>query len=642
MSSSLGICGVDPKQRISDLTDISRMQALLDGLGNFFSFGVLDYRLEPSPGVRRRQMLLSKIYATSSGRAASKNAKKEGLSVSAAPPPLWNTWEFRFYYLAFAIVVPLMIKAVMDASNEKNPNYPLYEPLLSPGWIFGRKADNSDLQYSFFRDNLPLLVGLMILHTTLKRIVLKLTSISKVNFDFGFGIIFVFAAHGVNSIKIFTQVLLSFGIGRAFKANHVTATLLTWIFGISLLFFNDKYAGTPFGDLMPCLSFLDGKFEGLIPRWDVFFNFTLLKMISFNMDFLEKWAQRADKVENSQSHSKLTPPGSRGDSPGSVLFKSGSTSAASSTLELSPLDLTLNEKARLVAPHPLNDYSLVHYIAYVTYTPLFIAGPIITFNDYLYQCRHTLPSISIRSTVVYGIRFAFCLLSMEIIIHFAYVVAVSKTKAWKGDSPFQISMIALFNLNIVWLKLLIPWRLFRLWALMDSIDPPENMIRCVYNNYSALAFWRAWHRSFNKWVVRYIYVPLGGSSNRILTSLAVFSFVAIWHDIQLRLLIWGWLVVLFLIPEMLATKYLTRYADRKWYRPLCAAGGVINIWMMMIANLFGFCMGSDGTKQFLHDTFGTWPGIKFAFVASACLFIAVQVMFEQRQNEKRNGIDLRC
>ena len=64
--------------------------------------------------------------------------------------------------------------------------------------------------------------------------------------------------------------------------------------------------------------------------------------------------------------------------------------------------------------------------------------------------------------------------------------------------------------------------------------------------------------------------------------------------------------------------------------------------MRMLANLFGFCMGSDGTKQFLHDTFGTWPGIKFAFVASACLFIAVQVMFEQRQNEKRNGIDLRC
>lgn len=618
------------------------MQALLDALGSFFSFGVLDYRLESAPGARRRQMLLSKIYATQGGRAASKNAKKGGLSVLAASPPLWNTWEFRLYYLAFAIVVPLMIKAVMDASNEKNPNYPIYEPLLSPGWIFGRKADNSDLQYSFFRDNLTMLIGLMLMHTTLKRLVLKLTNVSKVNFDFVFGVIFVFAAHGVNAIKIFTQILISFGIGRAFKSNPLAATLLTWAFGISLLFINDRYAGIPFGAIFSWLSFLDGKFLGLIPRWDVFFNFTLLKIISFNMDFLEKWANRANQPGTSQIHSKLTPPGSNSVSSGNSVLGTAPNSTGVSSLELSPTESPLDERARLVAPHSLKDYNLVHYIAYVTYTPLFIAGPIITFNDYLYQSRHTLPSISLKNTIVYAIRFAFCLLSMEVIIHFAYVVAVSKTKAWKGDSPFQISMIALFSLNIVWLKLLIPWRLFRLWALMDSIDPPENMIRCVYNNYSALAFWRAWHRSFNKWVVRYIYIPLGGSNNRILTSLAVFSFVAIWHDIQLRLLLWGWLVVLFLIPEMLATKYLIRYSDKNWYRPLCAAGGVLNIWMMMIANLFGFCMGPDGTKEFLHDTFGTWSGIRFALIASGCLFIAVQIMFEQRENEKRNGINMRC
>lgn len=112
----------------------------------------------------------------------------------------------------------------------------------------------------------------------------------------------------------------------------------------------------------------------------------------------------------------------------------------------------------------------------------------------------------------------------------------------------------LFNLNVIWLKLLIPWRLFRLWALTDGIDPPENMLRCMNNNYSALSFWRSWHRSFNKWITRYIYIPLGGSRKQpIINSFIVFSFVAIWHDIQLRLLLWGWLVVIFILPELLAT-----------------------------------------------------------------------------------------
>lgn len=53
-------------------------------------------------------------------------------------------------------------------------------------------------------------------------------------------------------------------------------------------------------------------------------------------------------------------------------------------------------------------------------------------------------------------------------------------------------------------QLLIPWRFFRLWALLDGVDPPENMIRCVANNYSTLGFWKSWHRSYNLWVVRWV------------------------------------------------------------------------------------------------------------------------------------------
>lgn len=52
------------------------------------------------------------------------------------------------------------------------------------------------------------------------------------------------------------------------------------------------------------------------------------------------------------------------------------------------------------------------------------------------------------------------------------------------------------------IQLLIPWRFFRLWALLDGLDPPENMIRCMSNNYSTLEFWRSWHRSYNLWIVR--------------------------------------------------------------------------------------------------------------------------------------------
>lgn len=106
--------------------------------------------------------------------------------------------------------------------------------------------------------------------------------------------------------------------------------------------------------------------------------------------------------------------------------------------------------------------------------------------------------------------------------------------------------------NPLMLQLLLPWRFFRLWAMADGIETPENMLRCMSNNYSALAFWRSWHRSFNRWIIRYIYIPLGGSKRPIVNTLAVFTFVAFWHDISLKLLAWGWLVTLFILPEVIA------------------------------------------------------------------------------------------
>lgn len=101
------------------------------------------------------------------------------------------------------------------------------------------------------------------------------------------------------------------------------------------------------------------------------------------------------------------------------------------------------------------------------------------------------------------------------------------------------------------------------------MDPPENMIRCVANNYSTLGFWRSWHRSYNLWVVRsvppsgivkgalsslfrYLYIPVGGSKNVVAATLLVFTFVALWHDLSFKLLAWGWLVSLFVLPEIVA------------------------------------------------------------------------------------------
>jgi len=151
------------------------------------------------------------------------------------------------------------------------------------------------------------------------------------------------------------------------------------------------------------------------------------------------------------------------------------------------------------------------------------------------------------------------------------------------------------------------------------------------NNYSALGFWRAWHRSYNLWIVRYLYIPLGGTRRLAATSVLVFTFVALWHDLSPRLLAWGWLAALFILPEVTARKALppslvracastsgklvlirlcfrTQFGDKWWYRHVCAAGGVCNVLLMMGANLVGFVLGVDGAQYFAYELISSWAG----------------------------------
>jgi len=362
------------------------------------------------------------------------------------------------------------------------------------------------------------------------------------------------------------------------------------------------------------------SYGGLIPRWEVLFNFTILRLISFNLDYY--WSLNT---------------------------------RTSSPLEKKQLDPSnLSERDRVTIPAKPTDYTFRNYFAYAMYSPLYLAGPIITFNDYIAQCRYKPHSITTKRTTLYLVRFIVVLLTMEIMIHYMYMVAIFHARPdWSQYTPAQLSMLGFFNLKHIWLKLLIPWRFFRLWSLMDGIDPPENMVRCMSDNYSVMYFWRGWHRSFNKWSLRYLYIPLGGNrgegmwgkARSIGNYLAVFTFIAIWHDIQLRLLMWGWLVTLFVLPEIIAS-YI--FPARKWknspdaYRWLCGVGAVFEILMLMTANLVGFALGVDGLKDLVRGIVGTWSGWMFLATACGALFTGVQFMFEWREREKRRGIKMKC
>lgn len=60
-----------------------------------------------------------------------------------------------------------------------------------------------------------------------------------------------------------------------------------------------------------------------------------------------------------------------------------------------------------------------------------------------------------------------------------------------------------------------------------------------------------------------MYIPLGGASWRALNVWAIFTFVALWHDLEWRLLGWAWIMALAMAPEMVSSG---NSSSREWGR----------------------------------------------------------------------------
>jgi len=530
----------------------------------------------------------------------------ENIHKPKAGPSRWKTPEFYFYYLVFIVNIPLMFICAIKFSSPNNVNYPKYKDLLSDGWMFGRKADVSDSQTNTFRSFAFILLYVLISHVAISRVIQFLSSNSvkyRKIYSLVFSTIFLAVLYGTSLIKILILLSINYYIAKRFGKSKMNP-ILTWVFNILILFLNEYFKGYKFSALWSGLKFLDER-NGLMPRWDINYNYCVLRSISYNMDYY--WCLK-NKEESKDIESK-------------IMEDNG----------------TKDYKARVRDSLLEKDYNFFNYLVYILYVPLYLAGPIITFNDFIYQINHR-NSLPIKKTILYAIRFVAVCILFEWTIHYMYVNAIIRRRAYENFSPFDYCMLAYFSLNNVWLKLLIIWRFFRLWAMVDNIETIENMNRCMPNNYSMAGFWRAWHTSYNKWNIRYIYIPLGGNKSPLINNAFVFTFVAIWHDISLKLLEWSWLIIIFLIPETVCTKFISKKINHlKSYRFIKSFGAALNIIMMISANMVGYVIGLEGAKEILGEIFAPQHFFSWIYILM-CIMVSTQISFEIREEEKRRGI----
>jgi len=116
----------------------------------------------------------------------------------------------------------------------------------------------------------------------------------RASFDFGFAFLFLGVLHGFSGFKVFLILYANYQVAKNLPRNLIPPA--TWIFNIGILFANELSDGYKFARMAEFFNPVgDGSLNnwgqwmdshgGIMRRWEVLFNLTVLRLISFNLDY---------------------------------------------------------------------------------------------------------------------------------------------------------------------------------------------------------------------------------------------------------------------------------------------------------------------------------------------------------------------
>ena len=241
------------------------------------------------------------LHSSSHGLYEPQSRTSTALNASKVPKSRWFTVEFYIYYAVIAAFFAMLIYVTVEMGQPSSPAFAQFSQKLSQGWLFRRLVDNSDAQYAGFRNNFPILVGAMLGHIIVGSVLsqwkassatsaynfwpLRYLDWQSFNLIFSFG--FIGVLHGAAGLlKIVLILCFNFALVKGFRrffGGRLMVALL-WTSSIAILFLNDRYRGYKFADIITPLAFLD-QYNGVMSRWYVTFNISILRIISFAMDY---------------------------------------------------------------------------------------------------------------------------------------------------------------------------------------------------------------------------------------------------------------------------------------------------------------------------------------------------------------------
>eukprot|EP01083_Nonionella_stella_P098407 276701_1 len=515
----------------------------------------------------------------------------------------WLSPEFTVYYaVAILSLLWLAYEGYSTATKWESDVLPRYPGIkMGNGWFSGWKVDvnhgNGTNYWGDLRGHFHYMFFIATIHLIIGGLIHRFCPSAQTYYQSFAGLAMLTIMHRLKVAFFLGVLIVNFSIAFVARDHWLNPVLTFGVIGGEIIAMQlTNGFGDPSWSSAAKATASVGLFASAFP-WRRMAVFAAMRMISFNLDYF--WAIRRAKgkissEETFESHCVKCEECRKADQIAGPCYKWRSRTPAS-----------------------LEDYTFVRYVAYVTYAPLVIFGPVISFNAFnsFLRSRHNRCNWRMLARYAAGVLFAG--LMMELMLQYFHPYVILHTAfnpsgpswhylSWLG--PAQVLANGYWQLLLFWMQLFFMWRYLRL---------------C--------------------WLIRLVYIPMGGSrvnfAMQMLSVAVCFQLIVqlgALGAISLGSAVTGFALAGVVIVETLLERFTPTSFRTHWtFRHVCACGYAVVFTLIIV----GFAVA--GTKNFGREYMWLVGGmlekenLPYLALILSFSFACAQIAYEVRDTEKR-------